>query len=59
MLNYMVCVSPIWSQHDAIGQSNHVEMEGYEKVHARTHVSFSIADTMEWFRQLKMIVFQE
>lgn len=46
-------------QYDHTGQSNCVEIEGYEKVHARTHVSFSIADTMEWFRQLKMLLFQE
>ena len=58
MLNCMVCVlSPVWSQHDAI--KSYVEIEGYEKVNARTHVSFSVADTMEWFRQLKMLLFQE
>ena len=39
--------------------ANHTEMEGYEEVHTRTHVSFSIADVLGWFRQLKMLLFQE
>ena len=38
---------------------NHIEMEGYEKIHTRTHISFSIADVVDWFRQLKMLFFQE
>ena len=36
-----------------------VELEGYETVHSRTHVNFSVADFMEWFKQLKMYLFQE
>lgn len=45
--------------YNVMSLADHVEMEGYEEVHTRTHLSFSIADVVEWFRQLKMLFFQE
>lgn len=44
---------------EAIGQSNYVEIEGYEAVHARTHFSFSVADVVGWLKGLKVLLFQE
>ena len=56
MQSCMVCITCIVT---ILSLPNHIEMEGYEEVHTRTHVSFSIADVVDWFRQLKMLFFQE
>ncbi|XP_065914288.1 AFG2-interacting ribosome maturation factor-like [Dysidea avara] len=52
------CISRQFQQVERI-YADLYDLEGYEAVHTRTHVSFSVVDFMEWFRQLKMYLFQE